>query len=42
VISPKFEFMEGWPTVIARGHLRGRSSVELVLTNLSVARSTEE
>jgi hypothetical protein len=42
LIFSKIEFMEVWPTFIAHGHLRGSSSVELALMNLSVAKSIEE
>jgi hypothetical protein len=38
MIFLKPEFTKGWPTGIARGHLRGRSSVELVLADLSVSK----
>jgi hypothetical protein len=39
VIFQKNEFAKGWPTVITCGHLRGRSSMELALADLSVSRS---
>jgi hypothetical protein len=42
LIFSKIEFVEGWPMFIAHGHLRGISSEELTLMDLSVARSIEE